>query len=128
MALSRNGDNARERTDPGPGHGTHGQGRTGQRPRTQRRGGSDSPGQNYQYGRASHPEPLDFGSWRMADGLWRMAIGHYLNVRLNALILLLKDSPFLFIRLSRALKFKFFLGNKETCDSFKVKPRAISKK
>ena len=32
----------------------------------------------------------------MADGIWRMAIGRYLNVCLNALILLLKDSPFLF--------------------------------
>src|SRR6266508_2289867 len=36
----------------------------------------------------------------MADGIWRLGLRHYVNVRLNALILLLKESPFFSFRLS----------------------------
>ena len=49
-----------------------------------------------------------------------MAMCHYFNDRLNALILLLKDSPFLFISSEVVLRnVRLPSGDKETCDSFK---------
>ena len=40
---------------------------------------------------------MAYGGWHMVYMAWRVAMRHYFNVRLKALILLLKDSPFLFI-------------------------------
>jgi hypothetical protein len=34
---------------------------------------------------------MAYGAWLMAGGIRRIAVRHYFNVRLNALILLLKD-------------------------------------